>query len=87
MPADPERRPTEGELVHYVLLYGPHAGEHRPAWVVRRRGDSLVDCRVMTLGLDDGANYSDGFTLRLAVSYDGAGGRGGTWHFPEVSDG
>jgi len=32
---------TEGRVVHYVLPDGPHAGEHRPAIVVKvwRQGD------------------------------------------------
>lgn len=32
---------TEGRIVHFVLPDGPHAGEHRPAIVVRvwRKGD------------------------------------------------
>jgi hypothetical protein len=74
-----------GMIVHYVLCgEAASIGQHRPAVVVRLRGDGLVDLQVITLGAEDGARYAGGYCLACNVAQDEATKAPGTWHWPET---
>lgn len=46
---------TEGRIVHYVLPEGPHAGEHRPAIIVKvwNHTTGYVNLKVFLDGSND----------------------------------
>ena len=80
---------TEGRVVHYVLPDGPHAGEHRPAIVVKvwRRGDGsppangYSNLQVFVDGTNDYPDYS-GSVWATSVEYSEEP-RPRTWHWIE----
>lgn len=73
-----------GRIVHFVLVGGPHAGEHRPAIIVRTWSNydpGLVNLQVFTDGTNDG---QEGGTLwQTSIHHDPDEKKPGTWHFPE----
>jgi hypothetical protein len=80
---------TEGRIVHYVLPDGPHAGEHRPAIVVKvwRQGDGTPPSNgysnlvVFVDGTNDYPNYS-GAVWATSIEYS-AEPKPRTWHWIE----
>jgi hypothetical protein len=81
---------TEGRIVHFVLPDGPHAGEHRPAIVVKvwRQGDGMPptdgysNLLVFVDGTNDGAAYAGCLRWETSVTHDlGCDRR--TWHWIE----
>ena len=85
---------TEGRIVHYVLPDGPHAGEHRPAIIVKvwRQGDGSPPANgysnllVFLDGANDGpAGSADaGSVLHWATSIEySEDPRPRTWHWIE----
>jgi len=83
-----EQVPSIGRIVHYVLDAGPHAGEQRPAVIVRVWGeqpDSLVNLQVFT-DSDQGGYSNDALPpvwWRESRKQDPTGRILGTWHWPE----
>lgn len=68
----------EGRIVHYVLEDGPHAGESRPAIVVK-----VWDMETGTVNLNvftDGENDGDARTWVTSVLYSGEH-EPRTWHW------
>jgi hypothetical protein len=79
------QKPSLGRIVHYVLPEGPHAGDHRPAIVVRVWGDTCVNLQVFTDG-DNDFNDSDPTQNVLWVTsatLDPEGKAPRSWHWPE----
>lgn len=73
---------TEGRIVHYVLPDGPHAGEHRPAIVVKVWSGNYVNLVVFMDGTNDGPEYSG--CIRWATSIEhSAEPKPNTWHWIE----
>lgn len=80
---------TEGRIVHYVLPDGPHAGEHRPAIVVKvwRQSDGTPpvngysNLMVFVDGTNDNPNYS-GPVWATSIEFS-ADPRPRTWHWIE----
>lgn len=73
-----------GMIVHYVLSgEAASIGQHRPALVVRLRGDGLVDLTAITAP-DDGARYASGWFYAANVAQDETDKAPGTWHWPET---
>jgi hypothetical protein len=74
---------TEGRMVHFVLEDGRHAGEHRPAIVVKvwNKDVGLVNLQVLCDGTND---YLNGKDTRWVTSaeYDESG-KPRTWHWIE----
>lgn len=76
---------TEGRNVHYVLVDGPNAGQHRPAIVTRvtRNGDApppdmgLCDLEVFT-SLKDGIENFKAENVEFSNTETP-----GTWHWIE----
>lgn len=77
-------KPTVGRIVHFVLDEGKHAGEHRPAIVVRVWSDDLINIEVFTDGENDGYGQSlrDNIVWQTSVRRDDSH-RPHTWHWPE----
>lgn len=82
---------TEGRMVHYVLTLSDsslHAGEHRPAVVVKVWStDGPVNLQVLYDGANDipystAASAPSGLLWRTSVPYD-PDGKVGTWHWIE----
>lgn len=81
---------TEGRIVHYVLPDGPHAGEHRPAIVVKvwRSNDGTPPANgysnlvVFMDGTNDGAQFGGCLHWATSVEHD-ADRRMRTWHWIE----
>lgn len=81
---------TEGRIVHFVLPDGPHAGEHRPAVVVKvwRRGDGsppdngYSNLLVFMDGTNDGAQFSGYVNRQTSIEYSEEP-RPRTWHWIE----
>lgn len=72
--SSPPQVPQIGQIVHYVLSSGEHAGEHRPAIVVRVFGDqptSAVNLQVFTDGKNDGLieHYDEGVVHVASATY------------------
>lgn len=78
---------TEGRIVHYVLPDGRHAGEHRPAIVVKVwPGAGSIQLQVFTDGGDTPPLSNDGLPQvmwKTSVVHNEAEKRPGTWHWPE----
>jgi len=80
---------TEGRIVHYVLPDGPHAGEHRPAMVVKvwRQGDGsppangYANLQVFVDGTNDYPKYN-GSVWVTSVEYSEVP-VARTWHWIE----
>lgn len=81
---------TEGRIVHFVLPDGPHAGEHRPAIVVKvwRTGDGsppengYSNLLVFMDGTNDGPNFAGCLRWETSVTCDPDMDRR-TWHWIE----
>lgn len=81
---------TEGRIVHFVLQDGPHAGEHRPAIVVKvwRQGDGTPPANgysnlvVFMDGTNDGASYAGCVHWATSIAYS-AEPKPRTWHWIE----
>jgi hypothetical protein len=81
---------TEGRIVHFVLPDGPHAGDHRPAIVVRvwRQGDGTPPANgysnllVFMDGTNDGPNFGGGINWQTSVTFS-ADPQPRTWHWIE----
>lgn len=81
---------TEGRIVHYVLPDGPHAGEHRPAMVVKvwRRGDGSPPANgysnllVFMDGTNDGPQFGGCVHWATSIEYS-TEMRPRTWHWIE----
>jgi len=81
---------TEGRIVHFVLLDGPHAGEHRPAIVVKvwRKGDGsppdngYSNLVVFMDGTNDGPHFGGCIHWATSVEYS-AEPLPRTWHWIE----
>ena len=77
---------TEGRMVHYVLSYGPSAGEHRPAIIVKvwNQETGTVNLAVFMDGSNDTSpppwGMVDWQTSRLPDLIEK---RPGTWHWIE----
>ena len=87
-----EQVPSIGRVVHYVVHEGPHAGEHRPALIVRVWSDTCVNLVVMMDGDNDQAGgITNGAPLtvwRTSIVYAAPDAefpqpKNGTWHWPE----
>lgn len=73
-----------GRIVHYVLIGGPHEGDHRPAIVVRCWNEydpGMVNLQVFTDGANDG--QAESFIWQTSIHHDPDEKKPGTWHFPE----
>lgn len=80
-----EQKPTIGRSVHYVLNEGPHAGEHRPAVIVRTWSGNLVNLQVFPDSDEDGTS-NDCLPVpmwKTSVDLDETGERQRSWHWPE----
>lgn len=81
---------TEGRIVHFVLQDGPHAGEHRPAIVVKvwRQGDGTPPANgysnlvVFIDGTNDNPASAMCFHWATSVEYS-AEPKPRTWHWIE----
>jgi hypothetical protein len=81
---------TEGRIVHFVLPDGPHAGEHRPAIVVKvwRQGDGTPPANgysnllVFMDGTNDGDQFAGCLSWQTSVVYSDQAARR-TWHWIE----
>lgn len=75
---------TEGRIVHYVMEDGAHAGEHRPAVIVRvwRKDNGCSNLQVFTDGENDGPEYASGLAWKTSRHYS-EGKEPGTWHWIE----
>lgn len=75
---------TEGRIVHYVLEDGSHAGDHRPAIVVRvwDHEKGTINLQVFTDGSNDGEQYKSGIAWKTSRLYS-EGKEPGTWHWIE----
>jgi hypothetical protein len=72
-----------GRIVHYVLPDGPHAGEHRPAIVVRVWSEVGVNLQVFMDGANDRVS-GPGVVWATSVLYaDPAEHKPRTWHWIE----
>jgi len=85
----PIQVPSIGRIVHYVLPVGEHAGEHRPAIIVRVFGDqptSAVNLQVFTDGKSDGIleDYDDDIVHVASATYAAPEDNVlRSYHFPE----
>lgn len=80
-----EQVPSIGRVVHYRLDVGPHAGDCRPALIVRVWGegpDALVNLQVLTDGGNDEDEYASGIVWRTSV-HRNTDNEPGSWHWPE----
>lgn len=81
---------TEGRQVHFVLPDGPHAGEHRPAVVVKvwRMGDGTLPANgysnlvVFMDGTNDGAEHGGCIYWATSIEYSEEP-KPRTWHWIE----
>lgn len=81
---------TEGRIVHFVLPDGRHAGEHRPAIVVKvwRQGDGTPPANgysnlvVFMDGTNDGASLGGCINWQTSIEYS-AESKPRTWHWIE----
>ena len=81
---------TEGRNVHFVLPDGPHAGEHRPAIVVKvwRQGDGTPPANgysnlvVFMDGTNDGAAFGGCIHWATSIEYSEEP-KPRTWHWIE----
>lgn len=75
--------PSIGRIVHFVLGFGPHQGDHRPAIVVKvdPTNADILTLRVFHL-TDDGVSYWANHGIREGIPFDLAHGPD-TWHWPE----
>lgn len=81
---------TEGRIVHYVLPDGRHAGEHRPAIVVKVwhmpdgsvQDNGLCNLQVFVDGTNDYEDYK-GSIWATSIEYDEEEKQPRTWHFIE----
>lgn len=81
---------TEGRIVHFVVPDGPHAGEHRPAIVVKvwRQGDGTPPANgysnllVFMDGTNDGDQFANCLSWQTSVVYSDQAARR-TWHWIE----
>lgn len=75
----------EGRVVHYVLIDGPHAGEHRKADVVRVWDPTTGLCNLIVAldGENDGATLGQLHRWVTSVSHDEETKKLGTWHWIE----
>lgn len=84
-----DQKLTVGRIVHYVLPDGHHAGEHRPAVVVRvwdapiPEGMGTVNLQVITDGSNDGPDYASGMVWVTSALQDEDTKAPRTWHWPE----
>lgn len=76
----PAQPPSIGRIVHYVLMDGLGAGQHRPAMVVDVNADGSIYLHFyLKMPADREAEYHD----QEKVFYDEATKEPGTWHYPE----
>ena len=82
---EPEQVPSIGRIVHFVLDSGNHAGEHRPAIIVKTWGDTPGSaCQLQVFTDSDGSeNSNDGPPNVLWKTSRSQGVGPGTWHWPE----
>jgi len=81
---------TEGRNVHFVLPDGPHAGEHRPAVIVKvwRRGDGsppadgYSNLVVFMDGTNDGPSFGGCIRWETSVTFS-EDPQPRTWHWIE----
>jgi hypothetical protein len=81
-----EQVPSIGRVVHYRLDIGPHAGECRPAFVVRVWSDTLVNLQVFVDGTNDYDKPHQGtesLPLWRTSVHQNSDNEPGTWHWPE----
>ena len=75
---------TEGRIVHYVLPDGPHAGEHRPAIVVKVWTGGYINLVVFMDGTNDGPGRGGCVEWATSIQHDPAPTPPGrTWHWIE----
>lgn len=74
---------TEGRIVHYVLPDGNHAGEHRPAIIVKvwNQTGGYVNLMVFVDGTNDYPHYS-GPVWATSIGYS-EDKEPRTWHWIE----
>lgn len=80
-----EPKITEGRIVRYVLPDGPHAGDARPAMVVRVWSPTCVNLQVFLDGVNDFEGDPDvAPNLRWVTSatLDPSAKEPGSWHWP-----
>lgn len=73
---------TEGRIVHYVLPDGPHAGEHRPAIVVKIWSGSYVNLVVFVDGTNDGPQFGGCILWATSIEHSPEP-KPRTWHWIE----
>lgn len=73
---------VKGRIVHYVMEDGPHAGDYRPAIIVRiwDHDTGCANLQVFTDGENDGPRYASGLAWKTSREYS-AGQEPGTWHW------
>jgi hypothetical protein len=83
-----ERRPSVGDIVHFVLEEGPHAGEHRPALIVKVWGATPGSaCQLQVFTDSDGGGLSNDQLPPVLLKTSRSQGAGpGTWHWPEAAE-
>lgn len=79
-----EQVPSIGRVVHYVLPDGPHAGEHRPAFIVQVWTGDYLNLVVFVDGTNDGPQLAGCVLWATSVQQDqGDTPAPRTWHWPE----
>jgi hypothetical protein len=77
--------PSIGRVVHYRLDAGPHAGECRPAFIVRVWSDEKVNLQVFVDGSNDYQPHQgpEPLTLWRTSVHQNSDNEPGSWHWPE----
>lgn len=78
--------PKLGQIVHFVLNYGPNAGAHRPAIIVGVNNEYTVDLQAFSNGTKGDTPKGDclpNVFWKSKVVQDESGKSPGTWHLPE----
>lgn len=75
---------TAGRMVHYVMGEGPHAGDHRPAIVVKvwSKTSGTSNLQLFVDGQNDGYPAGQNVVWKTSVVYS-AEPKPNTWHFIE----
>lgn len=75
--------PSIGRPVHYVLPFGPHKGESRPATIVRVWSDTCVNLQVFLDGSNDEEPNGLPIIWKTSVKHEPLEKHEyGTWHWP-----